>query len=714
MKRSSTSALAIALGAAALAGAAVAEGPPERAWRATLTPGATLHFPSEHFGESDVSSWRDQYEFMAHEADAPPWHLDLLHADLGLQRSDETWLLRLERFAPFAYGERTLLDLDWLGLRIAGEAFRIRTDELRLFPIGTEETGPTAGTRLGMRFNDDSGPDDRFYVRRWGGGGEIRLRPGDFALDAGPLAQITLRGRQEIRSGRRQDRFLLDSDEVGAGPDTARFRGRTRELDQEVTTLGARLVAEPFGLATGVLDYEFERFHESAPTALVGDIDAPGVLPGAIAAQRALFYVPDTRRHTGSLLLSRTIGGATLHAGAFASHLAQTGARPPLQRAADLRGNDVTTASAHAAADVPITSWLAFDAFGKAAVRRNGLDRGTAYFADDNRTQLYPFLKEMTDLRGGAELIATPMRGARLAAGWRMRDVNRDLDYPATVAADGIAQRAIYPAVSLIGEDSAEHAAYLRGHARLRKRTRVAGEVGYAWAPAIGTPTELEQAVFAEGRISHGIARPIALTVSLFGHYRDGESDGWELASTFAGRSQTKDYERRTADWGLSLAAVPRRGTTVFLSVTQQLDRQRFPHVRSNVPRPNGAAFVRFFRDSELGWESDARILAIGGTQQLTRRIDLSLTGWMGFVDGRFPRGGSTADALEEPNRIDLTYGSAEAAIGVQVLPALRLGFAYRYDAYKDDARLDEPDRDGHDHALTLSATYEFAVAGGR
>jgi hypothetical protein len=292
-----------------------------------------------------------------------------------------------------------------------------------------------------------------------------------------------------------------------------------------------------------------------------------------------------------------------------------------------------------------------------------------------------------------------------------MRDVNRDLDYPPPLAADGLAQRGISPAVSLVGEDSAEHEAYVRGHARLLRRTRISGEAGYSWAPVIGSPIELEQSVYGEGRITHGIRGPIPLTISLFGHYRDGESDGWELRSTTAGRSQDKDFERLTADWGLSLAAVPRRGTTVFLSVTQQFDREQFPHIRSNVPRPTPS--VRFFRDSNLGWETDSRILAIGGTQQLGRRVDLSLMGWMGFIDGRFPRGGSTANAMEPPNRIDLTYGSAEAAVGVQALPALRIGFAYRYDGYKDDARLDEPKRDGHDHSVTLSATYDFAIGGG-
>ena len=294
-----------------------------------------------------------------------------------------------------------------------------------------------------------------------------------------------------------------------------------------------------------------------------------------------------------------------------------------------------------------------------------------------------------------------------------MKDVNRDLDYPDTVGADGLPQRAITPAVSLVGEDSSQQQVYARGHARLLKRTRVAGEVGYLWAPATGSPSELEKGVYAEARISHGLVKPVPITLSVFGHGRDGSSDGWELESTFAGRSQDKDFDQRNIDWGFSITAVPRRTTTLYLTLTQQLDRERFPHIRSNVPRPTANA-VRFFRDSNLGWNTDSRILAVGGIEQLTKRIDLSLAGWMGFIDGRFGRGGATADALEVPNQIDLTYGSAEAALGFQLRRDLRLGLAYRYDGYKDDARVDEPNRDGHDHSITMSATWDFELAGGK
>jgi hypothetical protein len=158
---------------------------------------------------------------------------------------------------------------------------------------------------------------------------------------------------------------------------------------------------------------------------------------------------------------------------------------------------------------------------------------------------------------------------------------------------------------------------------------------------------------------------------------------------------------------------MPLETLTLYATFTQQWDRQRFPHLRSNVPRPNGAAFVRFFLDSELGWESDVRMLALGGVHQVTRAVDVSLGGWFGWVDAKLPRGGQTADAIENATRIDLFYASAEAATGVRVLPQLRLGLAYRFDHYRDDARIDAPDLDGHDHSVTLSATYDFAFGGG-
>jgi hypothetical protein len=716
MKRCSTEIAArLALVAAFVAAPAGAEPPPDAGkWRGSGTPGLTLHFPSENFDQPDETGWFEQWEYMAHPKSDVPWFLDLLHADLGYARDDDTWLARIERWSPYDYGEHTLLDVDWEGIRVDGEAHRWRTGELRVTPVGTGDTGANVLPRLGSHYNDDTSPNDLFFVRRYGGGGEVRLRPDGFGQDW-PLTQLSFYGSHETRTGQNQDTYLLDPDEVGRGPETARFRGRTRKIDEDVTTLGARLVANPADLATGVFDFSWQRFVENEPTYLVADLaeqDPADVRPTVGASQRALFFIPDTKRLSGSMLVSRRIGDATVHAGAFATRLTQNGTRAPLQRDADFEDNHVTTLSAHGAADVPITDWLGIDAYGKWVQRTNGMPRDTALFMDDNRTQLGPFLRELRDVRGGVELIGTPMPGARIATGFRLREVDRDLDYPLPEAADGIAQRAIYPAVSLVRDDSSNRSYYLRGHARLLRRTRVAAEVGYAWSPQLGMPTELEHAAYAEGRISHGLRAPVPITLAAFGHWMDGRSDGdFLLGSSFPDRSKDKNYANRTADWGASITALATRTTTVYASYVQQMDRQRFPHVRSNVPRPNGVDFVRFYLDSELGWDTDMRVFALGGTQQITRKIDFSLGGWLMLADGNFEGDSDTATALEDVDQIDLRQLSLEAALGVQVRSDLRLGLAYRFDRFRNESRVDEPDLDGHDHAITISATYDFEFA---
>ncbi len=710
MTRSSTELTACCVGlAVAFACPAAAQ-----EWRGTTTPGLTLHDPSKNFGDEDMTAWFDQWEWLAHKDSEIPWFLDLLHTDLGYVREDDTWLAHIERWSPYAYGEHTLLDIDWRGLRVEGQAHRFRTADLLVTPVGTGDTGVSVLPRLGSHWNNDSQPNDLFFVRRYGGGGEIQLRPDAFGLSLAPLSEFTFYGSQESRTGQHQDRYLLDPGEVGDGPENARFRGRTRKLDQDVTTLGGRIVTEPFGVATSVLDVAYQTFREDAPITLVGDLPAidPAIEPTADAALRALFFVPDTNRLTGTLRASRRIGDATVHGGAFATRLWQTGRRTPDEKQARLDDNQTTTIAAHGAADVPITDWLGIDAFGKASLRSNDLPLDTALFANDNRTQIAPFLRRLRNVNAGVELTAKPAPGARVATGFRYRDVDRNLDYPLTIAADGISQRAIVPQVSLVRDHSRTSTAYLRGHARFLRRLRVSAEGGFAWSPAIGMPTELERAAYAEARVSHGFRVPIPITVSVFGHWSHGSSNDFVLASTFPGRSKSKNYERRNADFGLSLTAVPTRSTTVYLSFTEQWDDQDFPHLRSNVPRPSGPAILRFYIDSDLGWESRVQVFAIGGAQQLTRSIDFSLNAWLMLADGNFDDGGSTASALNPPNEIDVSQTSIEASLGMQVRPDLRLGLAYRFDRYRDGAQLDEPNLDGHDQSVTFSATYDFHFGG--
>ena len=681
--------------------------------RGSATPGLRLYHLNPRFRDDDVTSWFDRYQHIHDKSPQVPWFLDLLHLDTGLWREDETPIARLERWSPWAWNERALLDVDWRGLDLEAGSWRTWIGELATTPRGTGQDGEPVLPRLGSLYHDDTDPDDHFYVRRFGGGGALRLRPDGFgdAVPHGLLEQLTLYGRREHRSGQQQETFLLQADEVGIGQDDERFRGTTGDIDQDVTTLGARLVAEPAGIATGALDVSVERFRDRDSTFTVADAAARAggdLTPPPATASRPIGFVPDTNRITGSLRLSRRLGEATVHGGAFATRLAQTGTRPAPQRAAGFDDLHVSTVSAHAAADVPLNEWLSFDAFGKFARRHNGIERDTAIFSPDDGTQLAPFLDVLRDWQGGAELSAFPAPGTRFAAGWRLRAVDRELDYAEAIGPDGAPRQAIRPPFSVVDYESRAHTVYLRSYARLLRRLRVSGEVGFEWAPTLGSPRELEQATYGRMRGSHTWRRPRPITLALFGGWLDGEGHGLLLESTTPGRSKRKDFERTCWDAGATLSVVSDAATALFATFVRQRDDQQFPYVRSNVPRFNGPPFLRFYLDSHIGWQSDAMVLAVGATRALADALDLALAATLTKLDARFPGDDPTAAVLEEVDRIEVTIASLEAGLGVQVAPRVRLGVGWRSDRYHDAARIDEPNLDGWQHALTLSATIDF------
>ena len=62
--------------------------------RATL--GSHLYLVSSPFDTSNVSDFFNQWRYIRDQGGHPPYFVDLFHADLGLQRSDETWLARVD------------------------------------------------------------------------------------------------------------------------------------------------------------------------------------------------------------------------------------------------------------------------------------------------------------------------------------------------------------------------------------------------------------------------------------------------------------------------------------------------------------------------------------------------------------------------------------------------------------------------------------------
>ena len=136
-----------------------------------------------------------------------------------------------------------------------------------LTPVGTGDTGVSVLPRLGSHYNDDSDPDDRFFVRRYGGGGEIRLRPERLRRRLAPLTQLSFYGSQEPRTGQRQDRYLLDPDEVGARP-RRRALPRPHARARPGRDDARRRASSPSrsGSRRASLDVSWQRFRENAPT----------------------------------------------------------------------------------------------------------------------------------------------------------------------------------------------------------------------------------------------------------------------------------------------------------------------------------------------------------------------------------------------------------------------------------------------------------------
>ncbi|MFP8872988.1 MAG: hypothetical protein VCB42_00325, partial [Myxococcota bacterium] len=387
---------------------------------AEATLGANFYVISPPFDNDNISGFFDQWRLIRGQAATPPYFVDLIHGNLGVQRSDETWLARLERWSFNSLNEHGLFDVNWKGLDLEGGWRRYRGDWLRVFPEGTGE-----GNTFGSKYTPDIPNADvfkenrRFWIRRQRVGGTIQLRPEDFEWNTGPLAQFSVYGSYEARKGFYQDGVLL-GDVIPVPAQDERFRGLRRRVDQKVSTVGADVVFEPFGWFTSGLDVEFQSFREDAPLITEGSFLPVGTT--------VLDFVPDTDRITGRADLSRRWGDATLQGGGFITHLEQTGRKTPAQKFYDLDGNRVTIYSLWTSFDWPFAAMFDVTGFLKWMHRHNGVDSDA--FTPGEVTsfgQISPYIRDLGELRGNVEFGMEPMRGSRAALGYRVDYTHRNL-----------------------------------------------------------------------------------------------------------------------------------------------------------------------------------------------------------------------------------------------------------------------------------------------
>jgi hypothetical protein len=291
--------------------------------------------------------------------------------------------------------------------------------------------------------------------------------------------------------------------------------------------------------------------------------------------------------------------------------------------------------------------------------------------------------------------------GTLVAAGWRYEDVSRSLDFAAPLAP------VIRPEFNLLEEDSRVHTVYLRSRTRLLRRLQLAGELGWSWAPEVAYPRELERALSAEARATLSLPRPLPLTVSLFGSLLDGENDEIELASNTA-PDQSKDFELTQWSAGTTVTVVPVEELVLFGTLVYNRDRQGFNQLRSTIPRYFGPLGLDFFLDSQPVWTSDVTSLILGGSRPLTRRLDLSLSSALTWLDSDFGGKGETPEVLDPVDELSQRVLSLEGRLDYELRPGLRLGLGYRFDRYDDEP--DQPlDLDTDVHTVSVDLRFDLA-----
>ncbi|MCZ6781896.1 MAG: hypothetical protein O7G30_01170 [Proteobacteria bacterium] len=697
-------------------------------WRGEATLGGRLYDYAPPFETDDLTPFLDKYRYTdKRDGDDPAWFVDLFHFDLGQARDDDTYLWRFERWSWNWINQHGELDVDWRGLQADLDYLWYRSDELRVFPQDTMGFFPTDPDGFATVYNPDTDPDNplgadrRLFLRRAGVDGEIRLRPDSFGWELPVLSQAQVYSGYQTRKGYRQDRFLLDTRENLGGEATARFRGNRRELDQHVTTVGGGGVVAPWDLFTGAFDVNFRAFRENAPVVTLADLRNrdPDIGSGFTAAadSRALFFVPDTDRISGSLDLSRRFAGAIVTAGFSGSHLEQAGRRAPLQELLDLDDAEVTTWTAQAAFDAPLFRSAALNGSFKYQGRRNGFDEDQMARVAPTTGQVDPFYKSRDEMDGRIEATVRPAVGSLVGVGYHFLWVDRGLLYadpPGT----------IQPEQSVIDEKSQHHTIYVRGRTRIRRWLQLRGELGYEWAPEVAYARDLTTSVYFEGWSTLTLPGAIPASLSAFGHIRSGENDD---GIRFVGldESRTKTFERTEWQYGITLHGRPCEPVSLYGTFVQSNDEQIFPHLRSDDPRFL-APDVDFFVDSSLGMESDVKTLQIGGNWQVTPALDTRLSSGLTWTEVNFagdnprtkPNGNqiTTGLVLDRLNEIRARILTVEAGIGYQVLPGLRFDFDYRFEHYEDRApqpRLDPLPQSSRVHVYSLSVTTDLNLLGG-
>ena len=689
--------------------AASAEGPTfleETDLRIDAALRATLVQESPPYGDDAFSSFFDQYRYVATENEPLPWHLDFRKLRIAWEREDGTRPLEIERESRGWLNERGRIDLRFPRLEAEIDYSRFRTDELRLFPVGTEASIPVFGTQ----YNSDLRPDDplgegrRLFSRRNRIGGALAMARPESLRGTASLVESRLFVDYEERAGRRQDRFLVESNLALA--DTDRFRGRRRDLDQESLTIGgeaAAVIAERF---TTEFDLRFEGFRERASAFTYGRLaaDVPSIAPSGNPAvdERAFRYVPDTNRIVARFSSAGRVGRVHLRLASHFSHLRQAGAGSPVQRENGIEENVVNEGSLRAAWRMPLGRRLTLSGRFSARWRENrvgrdAIERSTLFYVQE---QTNAYIKHRREYNVDTELRYRPRSGTSAVVGFRSRNVDRHRAF-------GFGFTSIPDEYNLIDQTSRNLLFYVEAGQRLGRASRVSFEAGYEWSPEVALVREAQEAYYARSKWTASFSLPRPLTVSLQGGFRRRANDDIELSSPTPGGSRRKEFSQIEWNYGSVATWLAPRDVQVVAAFFHARDLQRFDHVRSNLPRNAGLPFLAFFRDSTPELCSDVKSLAMSARAPVFDGLEARFASSVTWVDAGYRGGGDTGRILDDTNRIrDRILGLETGLIWSSGPWSAEL--AYRYDDFDDRTDLSPLERDVSVHTGWLQIAYRL------
>ena len=635
--------------------------------------------------DDDVGGFFDQYEFTPNKSSDFTFEIGIRDLSLDVLRGDTETAVFQARFRspgsnlgvsgsqiddPF-FNQRLDASARLDGFALDLRYWRMRSEELRRFP--NTEGG-------GLLFDDRTRRRDRFYRERTGFFAEARLDPevGRRARAQGLLRpELRFRGGYEERDGRRQLRFHRSP--------SGQWLGSSRSDDREIADLGVGLLVATNGSFTASFDFDYEQLRFDDPVFTDGDLGF-----GGAEATRAVGFIPETNRYTGSLALQgRIFDRVSLEGRFMVSEIEQVSAYTPDQNRDDLRDNRVRSYHVDLAFDWPVRDSLSWRGRLEYDRRDNEIERTTPLF--DPISQVDPFLQDWERFYATTELEQAFGRLGMMAMGVRVENVDRDLDF-----ADPAGLR-ILPENTHIARDTRIVTLFGRGQLRPARRLRLNGELGYRWAPDTGYATELDDNVYGSLRASYVIAlsRPVVLSAHLRGSR--GENEDFALTSgqgpVPVGERVGRSFERSRIVAGGSATVSPLERLSVTASVFYARDEQEASLDLSDLQRYfQDVAPIGFAREGKSRFENEQTSFVLGLHARLTDRLDATAS--YSYTRAEADYDGSSANAflgiVEDSRRIESDIHVLETELRHRVADGLELLAGYRFQDHEDDAPVPE------------------------